>query len=307
MKIGVNASGLCWSVPPSGVPTKLVNLTKTFVPAVIRGPGGTLGNYATLGAPYTEFYGTPAKDADGLVSEDLLEYAQNDEAYMRRYGTVSTHFLDFYIDLCKRTGAEALWVANLDNISSAVGAIKRIRQAGVPLLGVEGGNERWLLKYGEDVNSYIAACAMLRADMIAGGHEAVPFSMCVKIGGGRRLQEWNAAVIASGLTDRFAVHLYQDTSFTLTGLATQYQSFASLNRTCKFWLSEVGSQLEVPDMNDIEHGLETLRGDAQADLLCYHNLTGDGDHGLIKESRGWFGGNQYAVTSYGKAVRKLLV
>lgn len=295
---GINASGLCWHMPPSGPPSKLVSLTKEFKPSVIRDPGGTLANFADMDTDHVG-YGTPTL-GNTAVQHHLDEYRANNQRFYERYDVLPLEFPDKIVRMHKETGAAALWVANLRAMDATVSMLTRFGSGGVAVHGVELGNERFLKKYETTVMQYIEQCRIMKQRIP--GHKV---SMCLKLAGGKKLQEWNAAVIASGLADAYAIHMYQDEATTLSYLSDQlFLLSGQLDKP--IWVSEFGIQAAIPNMIDFRDAYREVCLLPSVELVCVHNLIGDGPHGLIQEKRGWFGGNNYSITSYGREVRDLM-
>ncbi|MFZ1687982.1 MAG: hypothetical protein WAU70_11200 [Flavobacteriales bacterium] len=216
---GYNAANLFNNA--NGTEPALQSMLNNMGTRVLRFPGGTLANFYH---PDGKGYGLRASDVELVKGSNM--YKSMGKSVEKESAALASRSMDAdplegMIKLAKATGIQVLYVANIFSGSDAevIGALKRIRDGGAGIAGVELGNEHYLRAYKSkfpDVGSYLKR-AEQAAKAIRAEFPKVPLGIVVapppELKGAQgdnaeRLDEWNASAAGCGFADAIVLHTY---------------------------------------------------------------------------------------------------
>ena len=216
---GYNAANLFNNA--RGTEPVLHNMLASMGTRVLRFPGGTLANFYH---PEGKGYGLRASDVELVKGSNMYKSmgkSVEKEAAALANKSMDTDPLEGMIKLAKATGIGVIYVANIFSGTDAevIGALKRLRDSGVEIAGVELGNEHYLRAYRSkfpDVGSYLKR-AEQTAKAIKAEFPRVPLGIVVApppdLKGAQgdnadRLDDWNASAAGCSFADAIVLHTY---------------------------------------------------------------------------------------------------
>ena len=215
-------------------------------------------------------------------------------------GTVSSTYhnadLSKMVALAKASNVKVLWVANLYSGTTAemIAALDAFTAAGIEVVGVELGNEYYLNKWQDvfpDAASYIAKCktfiTALKAKYpnIPTGIVATPSANMKdpdsKGTPSKRLTDWNATVLNSGIADAVIIHAYTNEaeSADFFGYALDHFTYVSTVTKKPVWVTEwnmLGSEQSAAQCAYIGNFLAMMDTTPCIQFACLHNLAAAG-------------------------------
>ncbi len=215
-------------------------------------------------------------------------------------GTVSSTYhnadLDKMVTLAKNSNVKVLWVANLYSGTTAemIAAVDAFTVAGVDVVGVELGNEYYLNKWQDvfpDADSYITKCKTfitalkVKYPNIPTGIVAAPSanmkdpdSQGVAT---KRLTDWNAGVLNSGIGDAVIIHAYTNEADAagFFGYALDHFTYVSTTTKHPVWITEwnmLKSEQTPAQCAYIHDFFTLLYSTPVVQFACLHNLVAAG-------------------------------
>lgn len=230
-------TGFTFKAPVDKSPDFL-SIAKGLSPAILRFPGGTIANFYHPNAPgygfkYSEIYGVKALYPLYAVSQNMNE-----------------NILENFIRLCKETGARATFCANLftGTPDEALSVIRRMKEAGIDLAGVELGNEFNSAMYRNkypNAQAYITQ-AKQYANAIRGEFPEIPIGVImgdevyltrINSQRGNFQHDWSLSLASQNFYDAVIVHYYpkcdlcskQKTNYLESLFQTNWNAIAPYN------------------------------------------------------------------------------
>lgn len=216
---GYNAANLFNNA--NGTEPVLQTMLSNMGTRVLRFPGGTLANFYH---PDGKGYGLRSSDVELVKGSNM--YKSMGKSVEKEGAALASRSMDAdplegMIKLAKATGISVLYVANIFSGTDAevIGALKRLRDGGVSIAGVELGNEHYLRAYKSkfpDVSSYLKR-AEQAAKAIRAEFPKVPLGVVVapppdlkgaEGDNAERLDDWNASAAGCAFADAIVLHTY---------------------------------------------------------------------------------------------------
>ncbi len=212
---GYNAANLFYNV--SGSEAGLRSMLAEMGTRVLRFPGGTLANFYH---PDEKGYGLQQADVE-LVKGTNMYKSMSRSVQREKAAGNGVDPLEGMIALAKATGVSVLYVANIfsGTDQEVLGVLRRLKNAGVAIAGVELGNEHYLRAYQRkfpDVQSYLKR-AEVTAKAVRNEFPSIPLGIIVapppELKGAQgdnaeRIDDWNARAAASTFADALVLHTY---------------------------------------------------------------------------------------------------
>lgn len=187
-----------------------VQLLRDLHPATLRFPGGTVANYYHPNLPV---YGYKLGEFPPGLGTLYVEQSNRKE-----------NILYNFIRLCKLTGAKAVFCANIftGTTDETLQVISELKKNGVPVAGVELGNEFCLAEYRKQFPDASVYIRKVKATALAIRAKYPDIRLAIVGGDGVALQDmngrskfmrgWNQAMAKENFYDAYTWHPYQECS-----------------------------------------------------------------------------------------------
>ncbi|MFM9986432.1 MAG: hypothetical protein ACKVOK_14425 [Flavobacteriales bacterium] len=276
-------------------------LMDSIKPAILRFPGGTIGNFYHARSAGYGFRSVDTKWIKGNVGDHIRSLSE-------RQAVREINYLDDFIRLCKISGSRTIYVFNIISGSTEEldFVLGQLSQNEIDVAGIELGNELYLKGYSDsipNVQDYIRRCKPF-ADHIREKYPripiaavAVPYSLFDK----DILNEWNVGLQRANFYDAISIHVYPTLDevnsyaaanaymsyateklgqFATTNFPQRLKTLSTQFDNRKIWITEWNVLSAGTNVGNtmaqcyyiLESLMSSCRSSKELEFSCYHNL-----------------------------------
>lgn len=193
----------------------ILKAVKQLNPRVLRFPGGSIANFYH---PTGKAYGFD--DSDFVTRDGSVSRHVNKMLDKNKRANVTDNYLEDFVRFAKQNKSHVLYVANITNSSEIeiLNILQRFETEGIPIAGIELGNELYLNAYKEqvpDVHDYIIR-AKKYALAIRKKYPDVKLLVATEsrsIKNPKFVSQWNEPLAKENFYDALSLHVYPEFPF----------------------------------------------------------------------------------------------